>query len=53
MFSTDNILVVKDTRREEYYKEVCRGWEEKEVGRSERAKLSRRRYLIMKKHERG
>ena len=53
IFSTDNILLLEDTREKQFFDDIMNQWEEKEPGRKEKAKRSRDRYLLLKKKELG
>ena len=46
VFSTETMVFVKDTEKEDKEKEVKKNWEDKEPGRSEKAKKSRKKYQI-------
>lgn len=52
-FSTENIALMKDTSKEEREALLKEGWEQKNTGRAEKAKLSRKKYLLMGKKNRG
>ena len=52
-YSTDNVLIVKDNRKEENYQSIITKWEEVTPGRAQTAKTSRRKYLVFKKNQRG
>ena len=53
VFSTDTLGFCQDTSKEDKEKEIIASWEEKEPGRAELAKKSRRRFLLEKKLENG
>jgi len=53
IFSTENISFMKDTSKEEAESQLKEGWEAKQPGRAERAKLSRKKYLLHVKKQRG
>ena len=53
MFGTDSIAIVRDTKQEEKEKETRKSWEDSEPGRAEKAKKSRRKFLILQKKENG
>ena len=49
VFSTDTLGFCQDTSKEDKEKEIISSWEEKEPGRAELAKKSRKRFLLQKK----
>ncbi len=53
IFATDNILIIEDSREKEFFEKIINNWEETEPGRSEKAKRSRERYLLLRKQEIG
>ena len=53
VFSTDTLGFCQDTSKEDKEKEIIASWEEKEPGRAELAKKSRKRFLLQKKAENG
>lgn len=53
IFATENIAFMKDTSKEESEAALKEGWEAKQPGRAERAKLSRKKYLLHVKKQRG
>lgn len=53
VFSTDNLAFMKDTSKEEAEALLKQNWEASQPGRSERAKLSRKKYLLHVKKQRG
>ena len=53
VFSTDTLGFCQDTSKEDKEKEIIASWEEKEPGRAELAKKSRKRFLLQKKIENG
>jgi hypothetical protein len=53
VFSTDTLGFCRDTSKEDKEKEIISSWEEKEPGRAELAKKSRKRFLLQKKLENG
>lgn len=53
IFGNDTIGVVKDTQKEDTQKAIKKAWEDNEIGRAEKAKRSRRKYMILEKKERG
>jgi hypothetical protein len=52
-FSSDTLAFVKNTTKEDHERNLKESWEVNEPGRSEKAKMSRIRYLILEKKERG
>lgn len=52
-FSTDTIAFIRDTTKEDIEKAIKKEWEDKELGRSEKAKKSRNKYLLSLKKEEG
>ena len=53
VFSTDTLGFCQDTSKEDKEKEIIASWEEKEPGRAELAKKSRKRFLLQKKIQNG
>ena len=53
IFSTDTLGFCQDTSKEDKEKEIISSWEEKEPGRAELAKKSRKRFLLQKKLANG
>ena len=53
VFSTDTLGFCQDTSKEDKEKEIISSWEEKEPGRAELAKKSRRRFLLQQKLANG
>ena len=53
VFSTDTLGFCQDTSKEDKEKEIIASWEEKEPGRAELAKKSRKRFLLQKKMQNG
>ena len=53
IFATENVAFMKDTSKEEAEAALKEGWEAKQPGRAERAKLSRKKYLLHVKKQRG
>ena len=53
VFSSEPIQFVKNTLKEDFENEIKLSWEENEIGRAEKAKLSRKKYFVMKKYENG
>lgn len=49
----DSLAFVRDTRQEDKEKTTRKSWEDAEPGRAERAKKTRRKFLIEMKKERG
>ncbi|EGR31119.1 hypothetical protein IMG5_117620 [Ichthyophthirius multifiliis] len=49
VFSSETLVFAKDTDKEEKQKEVIKSWEDKEQGRAEKAKKSRKKYQILLK----
>ena len=49
----DSLALVRDTKQEDKEKQTRKSWEDAEPGRAERAKKTRRRFLIELKKERG
>ena len=49
VFSTDTLGFCQDTSKEDKEKEIISSWEEKEPGRAELAKKSRKRFLLQQK----
>jgi hypothetical protein len=47
VFSTDTLGFCQDTSKEDKEKEIIASWEEKEPGRAELAKKSRKRFLLL------
>jgi hypothetical protein len=52
-FSTENIALMKDTSKEEREAALKESWEVKNIGRAEKAKFSRKKYLLISKKNRG
>jgi hypothetical protein len=52
-FSTENIALMKDTSKEERESSLKESWEIKNAGRAEKAKLSRKKFLLISKKNRG
>jgi len=50
-YSTDTLAFVRDTTKEDLEKAIKKGWEDKELGRSEKAKKTRQKYLLSLKKE--
>ena len=46
VFSSDNLCFIDDTSKEQNEIQLKSGWEENEPGRSEKAKISRKKYLL-------
>ena len=53
IFSSDKLCFIKDTSKEEQEKFLKNDWEEKEPGRAEKAKMSRKRYILEKIKKEG
>ena len=53
VFSTDTLGFCQDTSKEDKEKEIISSWEEKEPGRAELAKNSRKRFLLQQKLTNG
>ena len=53
IFATENIAFMKDSSKEEAEAALKEGWETKQPGRAERAKLARKKYLLHVKKQRG
>ena len=53
IFSTDTLGFCQDTSKEDKEKEIIASWEEKEPGRAELAKKSRKRFLLQQKLANG
>ena len=53
IFSTDTLGFCQDTSKEDKEKEIISSWEEKEPGRAELAKKSRKRFLLQQKLANG
>ena len=53
VFSTDTLGFCQDTSKEDKEKEIISSWEEKEPGRAELAKKSRKRFLLQQKLANG
>ena len=53
IFSTDTLGFCQDTSKEDKEKEIISSWEEKEPGRAELAKKSRKRFLLQQKLSNG
>jgi hypothetical protein len=53
VFSTDALVFVKNTIKEDKEKEVMESWEIKEPGRKAKAELSRRKYFVNIKYKNG
>ena len=53
IFSTDTLGFCRDTSKEDKEKEIISSWEEKEPGRAELAKKSRKRFLLQQKMANG
>ena len=53
IFSTDNIGFMKDTSEEEAENLLKDSWEAREPGRAEKAKISRKKFLLQLKKQRG
>ena len=53
IFSTDTLGFCRDTSKEDKEKEIISSWEEKEPGRAELAKKSRKRFLLQQKLANG
>ena len=53
VFSTDTLGFCRDTSKEDKEKEIISSWEEKEPGRAELAKKSRKRFLLQQKLANG
>ena len=51
--ANDTVGVVRDTIKEDNVKAIKKSWEDKEPGRADKAKASRKKYLIMAKIRRG
>lgn len=51
LFSSDLIVFVQSTIKEDKEKEIIRSWEANQQGRGEKSKLSRRQFLIKKKKQ--
>jgi hypothetical protein len=49
----DGIAFVKDTLQESREREIRKSWEEKQVGRAEKGKKARLRYLLEGRLEKG
>lgn len=53
VFTSEPLAFVRDTQKEDYERNIRKGWEDKEPGRSEKAKKSRQKYLLLLKKEQG
>lgn len=51
--ATNTIVLIKDTQKEERERAIQKSWEDKEPGRAEKSKKSRRKYKALLKKERG
>lgn len=47
--STETVGVVRDTDKEDREKAIKKSWEDGEAGRSEKAKVARRKFIIAEK----
>lgn len=53
VFTSDPILIIRDTRKEDEEAAVIASWEKNQPGRSALASLSRRKYLVLQKYNNG
>ena len=53
VFSSDKLCFIKDVSKEEQEKFLKNDWEEKEPGRAEKAKISRKRFILEKIKKEG
>lgn len=53
VFTSEPLAFVRDTQKEDYERSIRKSWEDKEPGRSEKAKKSRQKYLLLLKKESG
>lgn len=53
IFPTENIAFMKDTSKEETEGQLKESWEARQPGRAEKAKMSRKKYLLYVKKHRG
>ncbi len=51
--SSDTIVILRDTQKEDSIKTIKKSWEDKKPGRVEKAKLSRKKFAILEKQKRG
>lgn len=51
--SSDTIVIFRDTQKEDNIKAIKKSWEDKEPGRLEKAKLARKKFMIIEKQRRG
>jgi len=52
-FSTDTLVIMRDTQKEDKEKAIKKSWEDKEPGRADKAKKTRSKYFAFEKKERG
>ena len=53
VFSTDPILFVKNTQKEDRERELIESWEKNQPGRADLAKVSRKKYFLNQKRKNG
>jgi len=51
--SSDTIVIFRDTQKEDNIKAIKKSWEDKEPGRLDKAKLARKKFMIVEKQRRG
>lgn len=49
VFGTDTVGIVRDTTKEDRERAIKRSWEDKEPGRSEKAKKARAKFFLQQK----
>jgi len=51
--SSDTIVIFRDTQKEDNIKAIKKSWEDKEPGRLDKAKVARKKFIIIEKQKRG